>query len=78
MELAARGFSRLRKRLDDPLRQKLRQLLQLTWAVDWLLGAGKPMGLRHLFYQRVTVERFAFCLAFVQFAEKVKLVGVFK
>ncbi|KAL5962228.1 Serine/threonine-protein kinase PINK1 mitochondrial [Taenia solium] len=78
MNLAAEGFSRLRKRLDDPLRRKLRQLLQLAWAADWLLGAGEFMGMRHLFYQRVTLERFAFCLAFVQFADKAKLLGVFK
>ncbi|KAL5106061.1 Serine/threonine-protein kinase PINK1 mitochondrial [Taenia crassiceps] len=78
MRLAAEGFSRLRKTLADPLRQKLRHLLQLAWAADWLLGAGKSTGLRYLFYQRVTLERFAFCLAFAQFAEKAKLIGVFK
>nr|CDS18446.1 Serine:threonine protein kinase PINK1 [Echinococcus granulosus] len=78
MKLAAEGFSRLHKRLDDPLRRKLRQLLQLTWTADWLLGAAKVTGLRHLFYQRVTLERFAFCLAFVQFAEKAKLLSAFK
>ncbi|VDN97850.1 unnamed protein product [Rodentolepis nana] len=55
---------------DNSLRQSLRRLLELLWTADLLLGPAKAtLGIRYLFYQRVKLERFAYCLAFVQLAE---------
>ncbi|VDM18863.1 unnamed protein product [Hydatigera taeniaeformis] len=71
VESAEVWFSHLLKELSETLRQKLRQLIQLAWAVDWLLGAAKFMGLRQLFYERFKIEQFAFCVAFVQFVDKI-------
>lgn len=75
IEMEAASFSRrLRQRRpfhrNRPLREALRKLLELLWAADWLLGPAKAtLGIRASFYQRVTLERFAYCLAIVQLAE---------
>lgn len=55
---------------DKSLEEGLRNLLDLFWAADWLLGPAKAaLGIRSIFYQRITLERFAYCLALVQLSE---------
>ncbi|KAM7539098.1 hypothetical protein Aperf_G00000052568 [Anoplocephala perfoliata] len=81
IEMEAAAFSRrLRQRRGvhqtDPLREALRKLLELLWAADWILGPAKAnLGIRVNFYQRITLERFAFCLAIVQLAENRHLIN---
>ncbi|VDN27800.1 unnamed protein product [Dibothriocephalus latus] len=49
--------------------RQLTELLQTCWAYDWLLGAAQPPeGIRANFYERVTLQRFAFCLGLVRYA----------
>ncbi|VEL27425.1 unnamed protein product [Protopolystoma xenopodis] len=49
---------------------RLRDLLTLCWAGDWLTGAGRPPhGLRIAFYSRVTLARLAVCLHIIRRAE---------
>lgn len=82
IELQAMSFSRrLRQQRqwlqkdDNSLRQSLRRLLELLWTADLLLGPAKAtLGIRYLFYRRVKLERFAYCLAFVQLAENRPLI----
>nr|CDS29770.1 mitogen activated protein kinase kinase kinase 7 [Hymenolepis microstoma] len=82
IELQAMRFSRrLRQQKqwfqngDNSLRQSLRSLLELLWTADLLLGPAKAtLGIRYLFYQRVKLERFAYCLAFIQLAENRPLI----
>ncbi|KAM3185611.1 hypothetical protein ACTXT7_006020 [Hymenolepis weldensis] len=82
IEMQAMAFARrLRRRnrwlqhVDDSLRESLRRLLELLWTIDLLLGPAKAsLGIRSLFYQRITLEQFAYCLAFVQLAENRPLI----
>ncbi len=76
-ELAAAKYSDLRKRLRGRLRRRLWQLLQLSWAADWILGPGQSVGLRSRFYPRITLPRFAYCLALARYGDTARMMTCF-
>ncbi len=59
-ELAAAKYFDLWKRLRGRLRRRLRQLLQLSWVAESILGPGQSVGLRSSFYPRITLLRFTY------------------
>uniref|UniRef100_A0A5K3EID0 non-specific serine/threonine protein kinase n=1 Tax=Mesocestoides corti TaxID=53468 RepID=A0A5K3EID0_MESCO len=76
-ESEAMKLSKLCHKFQGSLRRKLYHFLQLTWAADWLLGPANSMGLRSCFYQRITPQRFAYCLVLAQFGDAAKLLDSF-